>query len=134
MKSSGHLEKGEISEEERYRNVLRAVEGGDNKAKTKLAWYKLSGYGGAEVDEDSAVILLEERVKDNDAEAMWMLGLCCEYGMGCEQDLERAETLYKQSCDGGNAIGKFLKESGENNERGSGIMKVEKGLRCKKSE
>ena len=51
-----------------YRDVFRAVEGGDNKAKTKLAWYKLSGCGGAEVDEDGAVKLLEERVEDEDVD------------------------------------------------------------------
>ena len=129
MKSSKHSEEGEISEEEKYRNVLRAVEGGDNKAKTKLAWYKLSGYGGAEIDEGGATMLLKERVKNKDVEAMWMLGLCYEYGMGCEQDLTRAETLYDQSCDGGNVIGKFLKEARDNNARGSGMMKVRKGLR-----
>ena len=108
-----------------YREILRAVEGGANEAKTKLAWYKLSGCGGAEVDEDGAVALLEECVKDKDLEAMWMLGLCYEYGMGVEQDLERAEELYKQSNDGGSEIGKFLAWNwGYNDERGSGRMDV----------
>jgi len=110
-------------EEAQYKEVLRAVKSGDNKAKTRLAWYKLSGHGGEEVDEDGAVVLLEERVKENDAEAIWMLGLCCEYGMGCEQDLERAETLYKQCDEGENAIGNFLAVNGID-ERGSGVMKV----------
>ena len=106
-----------------YRDVLHAVEGGDNKAKTKLAWYKLSGCGEAEVDEDGAVKLLEELVKDKDAEAMWMLGLCYEYGRGCEQDLTRAEQLYALSRDSGSEIGKFLSENGKYG-RGSGVMKV----------
>ena len=108
-------------EEAEYKEILRAVEGGDNEAKTKLAWYKLSGCGGAEVDEEGAVALLEERVKDKDVEAIWMLGLCYEYGMGIEQDLRRAEELYKESRDGGSEIGKFLAENGRN-ERGSGKM------------
>ena len=108
-------------EEAEYKEILRAVEGGDNKAKTKLAWYKLSGRGGAEVDEEGAVALLEERVKDKDVEAMWMLGLCYEYGMGVEQDLERAEELYKESSDGESEIGKFLDVFGRD-ERGSGMM------------
>ena len=113
-----------ISEEEReYQEVVCAVEGGDNKAKTKLAWYKLSGRGDADVDVDDAVVLLEERVKDKDAEAIWMLGLCCEYGIGCEQDIERAEQLYQQSCDSGSVIGKFLAENGKDG-RGSGVMNV----------
>ena len=111
-------------EEAEYKELLRAVEGGNNEAKTKLAWYKLSGCGGAEVDKEGAVALLEERVKDKDVEAMWMLGLCYEYGMGVEQDLERAEELYEESSDGKSVIGEFLAEHGRN-ERGSGKMDVQ---------
>ena len=109
------------NEQSQYKDVVRAVESGDNKAKTKLAWYKLSGCGGAEVDEEGAVALLEERVKDKDVEAIWMLGLCYEYGMGCEQDIERAETHYGESRRGGSVIGEFLAEHGRE-ERGSGKM------------
>ena len=109
------------NEQSQYKDIVRAVEGGDNKAKTKLAWYKLSGCGGAEVDEEGAVALLEERVKDKDVEAIWMLGLCYEYGMGCEQDIERAETLYGESRRGGSVLGEFLAERGKY-ERGSGKM------------
>ena len=54
---------------------------------------------------------------------MWMLGLCYEYGMGCEQGLDKAEELYKQSCEGGSVIGKFLMENGKES-RGSGILKA----------
>ena len=104
-----------------YKGVVSAVEGGDENAKTKLAWYKLSGRGGAEVDEDGAVALLKERVGDEDAEAMWMLGMCCEYGTGCEQDLERAETLYKRSSDKGNEIGGYFAED-EGGGRGNGVL------------
>ena len=110
-------------EEAEYKEILRAVEGGNNEAKTKLAWYKLSGCGDAEVDEEGAVALLEERVKDKDVEAMWMLGLCYEYGMGVEQDLERAEELYKESCAGESVIGEFLAKN-EEYERGSGKMSM----------
>ena len=120
---SSDEEEEECLVEERYEDVLNAVESGDNKAKTKLALYKLSGRGGAKVDVDEAVALLEERVKDKDAEAMWMLGLCYEYGMGCEQDLKRAEELYKRSCEGGSVIGKFLMENGKDL-RGTGMMKM----------
>ena len=108
-------------EESEYKEVKSAVERGDNKAKTKLAWYKLSGYGGVEIDMKGVFALLEERVEDKDEDAMWMLGLCNEYGMGCEQDLERAELLYKQSNDSGNAIGNFLFDNGKD-KRGTGIM------------
>ena len=77
-------------------------------AKTSLAWYKLSGQGGSRKDVDEAVVLLEERVKDRDGEAMWMLGLCKEYGMGTDQEIEQAVKLYKQSSENGNSIGDFL--------------------------
>ena len=94
--------------EEEYKEVLNAVERGEESAKTKLAWYKLSGMGGAKVDVDGAVKLLEERVKDRDGEAMWMLGLCKEYGRGIEQDISGAERLYEQSKAFGNDVGKIL--------------------------
>ncbi len=52
-----------ICEGLKYNDVKRAVEEGNEKSKTKLAGLKLSGLGGAKVDEDGAVVLLEERVK-----------------------------------------------------------------------
>ena len=113
------------ADEVEYEEALRAVERGDSKAKTKLARYKLSGCGGAEVDEDGAAALLKERAGDKDSDAMWMLGLCYEYGMGCEQDVEEAVKLYKRSSDGGNVIGVFLFENGKD-DRGSGVMKVKR--------
>ena len=114
-------------EKQEYENVLKEIARDNNRARTKLAWFKLSGYGGAEVDESGAVALLNERVADKDAEAMWMLGLCCEYGMGCEQDLKRAESLYTQSAEGECVIGKLLAENGKDG-RGSGVMKVADSL------
>ena len=115
----------EMNEKEEYKQVVEAVKEGDKEAKTKLARYLLSGYGGVQIDEDRAFDILKERVtKDGDAEAMWMLGLCYEYGMGCETSDEEAEALYKRCCDGRNVIGEFLVENREGNERGSGVMKV----------
>ena len=104
----------------KYEDVKKAVEGGDESAKTELAWLKLSGLGGAEKDEDGAVALLEERVKENeDDEAIWMLGVCNEYGIGTEQDIKRAEDLYKQSHERGNEIGDYFATH-----RGSGNMRM----------
>ena len=88
---------------------------------TKQAWLMLSGLGGVDVDEDDAVALLKERVKDRDTDAMWMLGICCEFGIGIEQDIEQAEKLYQQSSDGGNEIGKFF-VSKKGWRRGNGKM------------
>ena len=91
--------------------------------KTKQAWLMLSGLGGVDVDEDDAVALLEERVKEGDTDAMWMLGICYEFGIGIEQDIEQAEKLYHQSSDGGNEIGKFF-VSHKGRGRGSGNMRM----------
>ncbi len=74
---------------------------GKEKSKTKVAWFKLAGQGGYEVDADGAVVLLEEKAKGKDSKAMWMLGLCYEYGMYYDQNMEKAELLYKQSKDEG---------------------------------
>ena len=93
--------------------------------KTKQAWLMLSGLGGVDVDEDGAVALLKERVKDGDTDAMWMLGICYEFGIGIEQNIEQAEKLYQQSGDGGNEIGKFF-VSHEDDGRGSGNMKMKR--------
>ena len=114
--------------ETKYKEVLEAIEKGEESAKTKLAWYKLSGLEGVKVDADEAVKLLEERVSASDSEAMWILGLCKEYGRGTEQNIEEAEKLYKQSSENGNEIGKILAGKGKVYARGSGKMRIE-GLR-----
>ena len=118
-----------LMDETQYREAVHAMESGDESGKTKVAFYKLSGRGGVGVDADGAVALLEEGVKDGDCEAKWMLGLCYEYGVGTEQDIERAEKLYGESCEGGNVVGEFLMKNGKGG-RGTGVMKV-KGLQNK---
>ena len=117
----------EEEEEKQFKDIVKAVESGDNKAKTKLAWYKLSGCGGCEIDVDDAVVLLKERVEDKDTDAMWMLGLCNEFGMGCEQDIEEAQRLYEQCNDCGSVIGEFFVKN-EENQRGTGIMNARGSL------
>ena len=116
--------RNEKSDEVQFKEAVLAMERGEDSAKTKVAFYKLSGRGGAGVDEDEAVALLEECVKDRDCEAMWMLGLCCEFGIGIEQDIERAEMLYKQSSEGGNVVGDCLVKNTIEGRRGSGELKV----------
>ena len=110
------------SEEQDYKNTLDAVKRGYEGAKTKLAWYMLSGHGGAVVDAKGAVALLEERVKEGDAGAMWMLGVCCEFGIGIEQDRVRASGLNCQSRDRGSQIGKTLAMN--TGGRGSGYLRI----------
>ena len=121
--TDGERTSKEISDAAQYREAVSAMENGDSSAKTKVAYYKLTGLGGVEVDAEGAVALLEERAKDGDNEAKWMLGLCYEYGMGIEQDIERAELLYQQSSEGGNVVGEFLLKNGEGG-RGSAVMIV----------
>ena len=111
-------------EEQRYKDTLDAVKRGDDSSKTILAWFKLSGSGGAVVDANGAVASLEERAKERDPQATWMLGVCCEFGLGIEQDIERACMLYGQSSDGGNCIGRILLENGMESERGSGYLRI----------
>ena len=117
MKDQGEMD----VDEAQYKEAVCALEKGDESAKTKVAFYKLSGRGGATVDADEAVTLLEERVKDGDGEAMWMLGLCCEYGIGTDQDIDRAESLYSQSWQVGNVVGDFLTTHNQGG-RGTGVM------------
>ena len=107
----------------KFSDVRKAVERGDENAKTKLAWLMLSGLGGAVVDEDGAVALLEQRVKDKDTDAMWILGVCYEFGLGTEQDLERARKLNQQSRNGRNEIGKFFVRY-KINGRGDGYLRM----------
>ena len=59
MSEAKRRSSSKLSEEEQYKQALHAAEGGNNKVNTILAWYKLSGRGGAEIDEDKAVVLLE---------------------------------------------------------------------------
>jgi len=58
--------KREESHEAQYREAVQAMERGDESAKTIVAYYKLSGVGGAMVNADEAVALLEERARDGD--------------------------------------------------------------------
>ena len=108
----------------KYDDVKNTVERGDEKAKTKLAWLMLSGLGGAAVDEDGAVALLEERVKERDSDAMWILGVCYEFGLGIEQDIERAKILFQQSSDEWNKIGEMFLWRKENG-RGDGYLRMD---------
>ena len=114
-------EKTRLLDEEQYRQAVHAVKSGDARAMTQVAFFKLSGRGGAEVDADEAVAMLEERVKDGDCEAQWMLGMCCEYGIGTEQDVERAMSLYGECCRSRNAVGEFLSNESRS-EREYGIV------------
>jgi len=107
---------------ERYQHLLTAVETGDEKAKTELAILKLTGSDGAEVDKVGAFSLLGERAAAEDGDALWILGLCYEYGIGISQDIERAGSLYLRSKRSKSQFARFLSENFET-ERATGVMK-----------
>ena len=93
---------------------------------TEKARWMLEGSHGMVRDAEAAAALLEKKVKDGDTEAMWMLGVCCEYGMGTEQDVDRAEQLYKRGAAQGNATAKLLTDKLKNrNGRGCTQMDLE---------
>ena len=112
---------------ETYAECLKRIENGDDRRKTDLAYLLLSGLGGAQIDPERAVSLLEERVKKEDSRAMWMLGLCKEYEIGTKQDFDGAKALYEQSGEGYGEEGKFLAANLLQNERGSKNIRI-KGL------
>ena len=121
--TDGEKTSKEMLDGAQYREAVSAMENGDSHAKTKVAYCKLTGDGGVEIDEEGAVVLLEECARDGDSKAKWMLGLCCEYGIGIEENIKRAESLYQQSKEGGNVVGEFLLENGRGG-RGNGVMQA----------
>ena len=101
----------------------------DPKQKTKIAWQMLKksdGYSasGVHYDPISAYKILEQRKAAGDAEAMWILGLCKEFGWGTKMDIKQAEALYALSSKKGNAVGTFL-TSKEGKIRGSLVIRRE---------
>ena len=115
----------ESLDEAQYTEALDEMEY-DDKAKTKVAFCKLAGIGGAKVDAEGAVVLLEECVNNGNIDAAWMLGLCCEYGIGTEQDIERAMSLYWR-FESWSVVGMFLLKDIKS-ERGSGVIDLRKGI------
>jgi len=115
------------SDEALYREAVIAMEKGDESAKTRVAFYKLSGAGRVEIDPERAFDLLEERVKAGDGEATWMLGVCYEFGIGTEQDVGQAMLLYYDSRQAGNTVGEFL-HHGWFGGRGNGEMIIKDDL------
>ena len=114
--------KEKIPDEVQYKNALCAMESGDDSAKTKVAWFMLSGRGGAQIDAPGAVCLLKERVEHEDAEAMWMLGMCKEFGIGTEKDPKQCLPLYESSARK-DPVGKFFYDD-EIGDRGEGFLNV----------
>ena len=88
-----------------------------------MAQRMLEGSHGVVRDEKAAVTILEALAKGGDGEAMWVLGVCCEYGMGTEKDTKRACELYKGSAKKGSKHGRMLATKIVNrNGRGNEVM------------
>ena len=85
----------------------------------------LEGSHGMARDADAAVALLEEKVKDWDAKAMWMLGVCCEFGIGTEQDVDRAEQLYERGAEQGSGTAMLLLSDKLKNKNGRGHTEMD---------
>ena len=76
-----------------YNAVMKAIQSGDKSAKTALAILKLKGLGGTEIDEKGAIELLKVRGRHRDLTAAWVFGLCCEFGVGVKQDINKVKKL-----------------------------------------
>ena len=59
-------------------------------------------------NQERAALLLEEAIKTGDSEAAWLLGMCCEYGVGTTVDVKRAERLYRRAAEKGSPAGALL--------------------------
>ena len=81
---------------------------------TERARWLLEGSHVMARDAGAAVALLEEEVKEWGTEAMWMLGLCCEFGIGTEQSVKRAEQLYKRGAEQGSRTAMLLADKLKN--------------------
>ena len=74
---------------------------GDMDAKRELAIRLIEG-NGVPQNHPKAVALLEDCVALGDAESMLMLVKCCAFGLGMEQDVDRAESLICEAANKGN--------------------------------
>ena len=94
------------------------------------ALWMLEGSHGMTRDADGAVVLLEDLVNkhrnNNNTDAMWMLGVCCEFGIGTEQDVHRAEQLFESAAQQGNTTAMLLTDKLKN-KNGRGCMEMDLG-------
>jgi len=51
---------------------------------------------------------LKEKVSKGDAEAQYLLGISYEYGLGLQQDIKEAASLYRKSAESGHSIAQSI--------------------------
>ena len=109
MGSSWSSDDFPAKEAERFESLVKQLDSnpGKNSVKTEVAWFLLAGHV-VDRDQEKAVSLLEERVAQDDPDAMWMLALCKEFGMGTEKDLEAANALVTRAREHKNVVAEFL--------------------------
>ena len=77
-------------------------------AEKEKALLLLEGDHSTKEDACTAVAMLDRLAKEGDSDAMWILGVCHEYGMGVAQDVKAADQLYTKSAQKRNPTAKLL--------------------------
>ena len=85
--------------------VFRIIGEGKTRSRIQLAWKEFLGYDAGDGD---IIKQLNKEVEAKNGEAMWVYGICKEFGIGTEQDMEKARDLYEESENLGSASGNFL--------------------------
>ncbi len=80
----------------------RLADMGDRQGQFRLATYYLMGKC-VEQDFDMALMWLKKAVDQGHADATWLCGKCCQYGLATAQDLGKAFELYQQAAQHGSA-------------------------------
>ena len=68
---------------ERYQEVMNAAESDDVEKKKALAWFMITGRGGAKKDPEGGVALLRKIAKQSSSG--FIVGCCEEFGVGSKQ-------------------------------------------------
>ena len=99
-------------------------------AEKEKALLLLEGDHSTKEDACTAVAMLDRLAKEGDSDAMWILGVCHEYGMGVAQDVKAADQLYTRSAQKRNPIAKLLVGKLKNR-NGRGCLRM--NLECQKA-
>lgn len=98
--------------------TLEAAKGGDVKSQGEIAWYYFKGYGTKRdleesliwytryycktnqiKNEDEAFKLLKIKAKEGDAQSLYIVGKCLQYGVVAKKDIKEAYSFFKQAAE-----------------------------------